>query len=278
MFLLGSCKTSFISKFETNYGMVKISDNLFVDKCEITVNSWITFYDWVLENESKAQAEMLLPDKDLLKREVWEYFSTRTDGNEISKPKIKQTGLPLKNVLIHCPELHEQSGTEEIEAAKSKCVYGDYPITGVSYDQVLQFCEWRTKMLGDTTVVFRLPSEKEWIKIALAGFNKNELNQEFTDSITINGCLLYNYYFSEPCERYIEINLLNPKLCSVGCYSCSQVGLYDIFGNVSEMTMTKGIAKGGNYHLFASQCHQDLFQTYNKPEEWLGFRCVAIKK
>ena len=43
------------------------------------------------------------------------------------------------------------------------------------------------------------------------------------------------------------------------------------------MTAEKGDARGGNYLLYAKQCHVDSIQHYNKPENWLGFRCIAVK-
>jgi uncharacterized protein (TIGR02145 family) len=54
-------------------------------------------------------------------------------------------------------------------------------------------------------------------------------------------------------------------------------GAFDVFGNVSEMINEKGLSKGGNYQLYPNQCHIDSVQHFNRPEKWLGFRCIAVK-
>jgi len=43
------------------------------------------------------------------------------------------------------------------------------------------------------------------------------------------------------------------------------------------MIAEKGEARGGNYTLYAKQCHVDSIQHFKKPENWLGFRCIIVK-
>ncbi|WP_338762988.1 SUMF1/EgtB/PvdO family nonheme iron enzyme [Bernardetia sp. ABR2-2B] len=52
-------------------------------------------------------------------------------------------------------------------------------------------------------------------------------------------------------------------------------GIYNIFGNVAEMTATKGIAKGGSFVHTLEECAADRVQKYDAPKAWLGFRCLA---
>jgi formylglycine-generating enzyme required for sulfatase activity len=58
-------------------------------------------------------------------------------------------------------------------------------------------------------------------------------------------------------------------------FKANGFGLYNTIGNVSEMTNTKGIAKGGNYTLHVSRCAIKSEQSYTGPASWLGFRCVC---
>lgn len=94
------------------------------------------------------------------------------------------------------------------------------------------------------------------------------------DSLYKGSCPTFNYNVKAECDRDTILGKLN----CVGQFSPSELGIFDIFGNISEMTLKKGVAKGGNFKLYANQCHPDSNQYYYKPAIWLGFRCIVIKK
>ena len=52
-------------------------------------------------------------------------------------------------------------------------------------------------------------------------------------------------------------------------------GIYCLQGNAAEMTSTKGIAMGGSFRHYARESYNDQTQTYNKAEDWLGFRYIV---
>ena len=128
---------------------------------------------------------------------------------------------------------------------------------------------------GMGKIVYRLPTSNEWINIALAGLSEDDKIKAVQDSLCGKemNCGAYNYRYSFKSQG---INMLS--LAQVALYSPNKLGIYDLFGNVSEMTITEGEAKGGNYNIFASKCHTDSVQKYCDPEKWLGFRCVAEEK
>jgi hypothetical protein len=59
--------------------------------------------------------------------------------------------------------------------------YKNYPIVNVSYESAIAYCEWLTKQYNlqrnreYTQVKFRLPTEKEWLKAATSGNEKQSL-------------------------------------------------------------------------------------------------------
>jgi formylglycine-generating enzyme required for sulfatase activity len=55
----------------------------------------------------------------------------------------------------------------------------------------------------------------------------------------------------------------------------NDLGLYNMIGNVAEMTSEKGIAKGGSWAHDLEGSRIDRFLNYKRPEAWLGFRCVC---
>jgi len=120
--------------------------------------------------------------------------------------------------------------------------YANYPVVGVSYEQVIQFCKWRSKQVNikfkKYQTTYRLPSVKEWEKI-----------YEHAHKSKIVNDTLYPYKNSK------EI-----------------LGLCD---NVSEMTLTARIAKGGNWKN-QEKCNEII--EYDSPKTSLGFRCIAYYK
>jgi formylglycine-generating enzyme required for sulfatase activity len=52
-------------------------------------------------------------------------------------------------------------------------------------------------------------------------------------------------------------------------------GLYNMIGNVAELTTTPGEARGGSFEHPMAACRPDRSQRYDGPQEWLGFRCAC---
>ena len=124
--------------------------------------------------------------------------------------------------------------------------------------------------MGKNKIIYRLPTPEEWSHYAVTGLSDSEKKVGYRDSLEIKRkCSGANY-------NYNHVELVYDIYC-VGQFKPDKNKILDLFGNVSEMTATKGIAKGGNYTQFANQCHPDSIQNYSKPEKWLGFRCIAEK-
>lgn len=83
-----------------------------------------------------------------------------------------------------------------------------------------------------------------------------------------------------PCARDVEYKKgghPSGMMKSIA-YWPNSLGIRNFQGNVSEMTVEKGIAYGGNYTLPFSECKPESIQRYTHPEPWLGFRCIVVKK
>jgi hypothetical protein len=52
-------------------------------------------------------------------------------------------------------------------------------------------------------------------------------------------------------------------------------GLYNMIGNVAELTATPGVAKGGSFEQSINDFTLQTDFPYAKPAEWLGFRCAC---
>lgn len=249
-------------------GTIKVDNGDFIDQTEIDVGSWLSYYTWLLNYKGYKVAQKALPDSSTIDSEVWRYIRKRT--SKYNNKMALYSGQPIGFFEKKC-DVVKNLGARIPSTKLCPILY--LPITGITYEQVTEFCEWRTAVQGQGDFVFRLPTPEEWTKIALDGLTTSEKENGFRDSVNDKGCPLFNFS-STNCSDFPYQGLLN----GIGLYSPDKLGLFDIWGNVSEMTTEKGLAKGGNFTLHANQSHYDSIQRYTKPEAWLGFRCIAVKK
>lgn len=158
------------------------------------------------------------------------------------------------------------------------CPFIRFPITGITHAQAVDFCKWRTKIIGNNKIEFRLPTAEEWKKFAIKGLSSIEKSNGYRDSMPTNGCPSFNYKYITPCDRFITTGLAVPRQIGIVRFMMEKTSAFDVFGNVSEMKNIPSVAEGGNYRIYASQGNVDSIQLYNKPEVWLGFRCTGIRK
>jgi len=254
---------------EPLFSTIRISDDVYYDETEIDVASWLSFYTWTIVHEGFGEVQKILPDSNAVESELWSYI--RSKSTDFLSFEARYTQLPVGYFGKDC--IIDAELVKRLPNFKNRCTILDLPITGISYEQAEAFCKWRTKTLGDNKIVFRLPTPEEWKYFAVNGLSETEKENGFRDSLNNKKCAVFNYNI--PCNNGNDENQGNLK--GVAMYSPKTNGAYDVFGNVSEMTSLKGVAKGGNFTLHANQSHVDSIQSYTKPEIWLGFRCIAIK-
>ncbi len=227
------------------HGMVSVNDTIFIDDTEVTNLEYRVFLESCTLQEYK---------QNLQDTTVWQNVASRE---------------PLMKYYHSHP------------------AYDDYPVVGVSYEQALRFCEWRTQIFreqNNNQVTFRLPTEAEWEMIARM------------DS-TMTGSLAGGYTDLKEPQTAVEQKSLK-KLKKKG-YANFNVGpmsddfdgatltsrvknglpssrIYGLTGNVAEMVAEKGVAKGGSFRHYQSECTTESQQAYDRPQMWLGFRCVAV--
>jgi len=274
---------------------VKIG-NIMCDAAEITVGSWLSYFSWVFDNKGIENARKVLPDSTAVEPAVWEHIKNQT--RDFQHFRISQTERSIgyfnancnisnyKTIDSYLPEKYNVygSGVMWVNPEWQKiCPILMLPITGISYEQAVDFCRWRTEIQGRISkfnyahkLEFRLPTPEEWKIIAMHNLNKAEKLSETKDSVN-HQCPLFSYK-SDVADYMGKLNVIGQfdKMKWDNVFGKSTT-LMDVYGNVSEMTSVKGLAKGGNYRLFANQCHPDSVQYYQKPEKWLGFRCVISK-
>ena len=135
------------------------------------------------------------------------------------------------------------------------------PIVLITYEQALDYCVWRSKAVSERTgkkVTYRLPTTNEWKEIAEEIINTDlkQIEKELEEAKKL---------IKKDSTQYNLVNSEKPK---------SRV--YNMFDNVTEMTLEKGTAMGSsNYELTNPKANLTRLIKYSSPNTYLGFRCVA---
>lgn len=158
--------------------------------------------------------------------------------------------------------------------------YNNYPIVNIDYNAAVEYCKWLTEEYNNNPkkkhkkVVFRLPTENEWIYAA----------RIFPDGkLPWYGDVAYdnkkNYKANVKYHAYNEkgkgVDYADDKAIytnQVTAFPPNELGLYNIIGNVSEMLNIENKAKGGGFNSFIEECFVDKTQDYNGKDPQVGFR------
>lgn len=193
----------------------------------------------------------------------------------------------------------------------SSANYNDYPVVGVTWEQAEAFCAWRTNFLmagmgpqARYIQRYRLPTEVEW-EYAARGKEGNPYPWHGIEAKSQEGCFYAN--FKPDRGNYTDDgNLITSR---VGIYGANSNGLFDMAGNVAELTSTVYTEAGVdamadlNPQLSYNAAKEDPYvlkrksvrggswkdpmsmirsawrswEYQNQPRSYIGFRCVRSK-
>ena len=244
-------KNIIASKVTVPPGTVMLREGLYIDKFEISNAMWREFtHGWLLGVEDDtASFNKMAPDST-----VW--YSLKIDRDR----------------FIYNYHVASQ--------------FGNFPAVGISYEQAVAFCEWRTDRVNEMIdknpgnfsfrkVTYRLPTEGEW-ELAAAGkldTARYPYGSMETKILTKEDSLkMFNCVYADLDSIH---NTIQPLPVSIDYGKANGYGIYNIIGNVAEMVSEKGLAKGGFYELPLEYCKIRERSGYNTPNRYLGFRCIC---
>lgn len=162
--------------------------------------------------------------------------------------------------------------------------YANFPVVNISRKAAIAYCDWLSEKYNSQKkrdfeeVRFRLPSSEEWMSFA-APLPNNRLpwygslpylpKEDGSASDIICNIKFYDYGTGK--HNYIADGGFYPV--KVGSYPANLSGLYDIIGNVAEMT-SDSLVKGGSWDNTIEESFIDLEQDYQVPDPRVGFRVV----
>jgi len=127
--------------------------------------------------------------------------------------------------------------------------YADYPVVGITWEQAMAFCHWRTKIYNDThrikTEPYRLPTEAEW-EFAAKGRDKNAIYPWGGEKLIDEKNNCFNANFKQSRGNYVSDAGVTTKPVKSYNKVPNANGLYDMAGNVAEWTSTAWISTSGS--------------------------------
>ena len=244
-------------------GTLKINDTLYIDQTEIANVHW---------------------------REYW-YYVNRFDS--VNSYKALPDTLVWRDSIIYTEPL--------VEYYFRHPSFNNYPAVGISYEQAIEFCKWRTfvvnlgmymdenklrnfeEHLNDSfpiKVYYRLPTKKEWEMVASGKLPVQEFPYGYKDVYTKwkdKKVRMFNCIFPGDPSPFTDSIIEARYTQGIKSFFPNSFGTYNMIGNLAEMVSEKGTAKGGSFFHPLDSCKIFLDQHYERTEAWLGFRCVAVK-
>ena len=174
--------------------------------------------------------------------------------------------------------------------------YNNYPVVNISYEGAVLFCNWLTEKYNTYAkrkfkkVVFRLPTSKEWTQAARGNSVLN--SYPWGDRLIQNGKFMCNYHgigdenitFRKDLNKYEIVKNHNSTVGSlsdnsditapVDSYFPNSYGMFNVCGNVAEMSSEKGKVHGGSWRNSGWDVRVEACDSYEKSANDIGFRYV----
>ncbi len=172
--------------------------------------------------------------------------------------------------------------------------YNNYPVVNISYEGAVLFCKWLTEKYNAypkrqfKKVLFRLPTETEWRKVA--GGTSKISAYPWGDRLILNGKYMCNYRvigdenitFRKDLNKFEVVKNQNSGVGSmndaaditapVTAYFPNTYGLFNVCGNVAEMIAEKGKIYGGGWRNSGWDVRTDAVDSYTTTATDIGFR------
>ncbi len=161
--------------------------------------------------------------------------------------------------------------------------YDDYPVVNISRKAAQDYCTWRTEQYNSdrkrkyNRVIFRLPTADEWREMAAkeegapfpwTGLHPYEIDKK-GDTVALANVKIWN----DDTQEYHYVFDGYMYTAPVGRFGSNDLGVYDVIGNVAELTQD-GLIVGGSWFNTPEESSIQSTQDMDPPHPCVGFRVV----
>jgi hypothetical protein len=267
----------------------KVKDNIYAQEYEVTNAQYNAFLSYLQEHSQEALYQKFAFDLSDYTEPARSFMKTYT-ANRIATKKDKYfTRYPAVNIsydgaVAYCEWLTDQYN-QQPDRKYGKVKFrlpsvNEWQIAALGYDKVQSW------VLDENNVDVGIPKNKtdELTKdTRTVPVKDNDILYPWYKSynyrnkvLNSRGCSLGNFKFPDtqkPCQPSKMITVDGFVMMSmVQAYFPNGIGLYDVVGNVAEMTNEKGKACGGSWNHVPEESTIRSINTYDKPDPAVGFR------
>ena len=240
------CFTAFgqVNIKELSKSLAKVTETLYASECEVSNNQYATFLN-ALKKANKTDLLTIAQIDTLQWRDKQNYNDPYTTY------------------------YHKHNA------------YKGYPAVNISHKGAMLYCEWLTSEYNSNPkrkfkkVVFRLPTEKEWILAAQGGDNTAIYSWTEKEFRNKKGQLMANFKRADGDTMGVagESNDNADITAPVYSYWPNKFGIYCMSGNVAEMVIDPTFVKGGSWAQKSEFLRIDNKENSDgSPKSHLGFR------
>ena len=146
--------------------------------------------------------------------------------------------------------------------------YDNFPVVHITHEVAQLYCDWLTKKYQQTMgdhITVTLPSRVQWMRAAKGDHPQDVFSWGTNSHTDKEGNMLGNFNTTQ-----------KPTIDSVGSFPPNEFGVYDMSGNVAEMTNRHGISMGGHWHQSPSDATTASIFRYNYISPMVGLRPIII--
>ena len=190
--------------------------------------------------------------------------------------------------------------------------YAYYPVVGISYEQAVAYCQWRTQAVNaelkrdlhfaGESVEYRLPTEAEWeeaaevrsglpygttclelpVRVAPGAAAYLQKRSGSSTPVAQIAADIVAYNRRHPVRAWMSYAQAEPyflQLATPGYVyqgPANDFGIYQMLGNVAEMVQERGLTKGGSYRDDLAACCIKARGHADGPAPTVGFRAVCV--